>query len=120
MTAHTNQVVAAADVILAEVAPPVAAERLAQTVGPLGMTGVVYEREGREYGPDGWPVRFRHAPDVHLVPAPDDSPASERPHSESEFTTWGNVESRVSTSPERAAAKEIGSAIAKLTRNHWL
>lgn len=120
LTAHTDQVVVAANGILAEVAPPVAAERLAQTVGPLGMTGVVYERERREFGPDGWPFRFRHSPETHLVPAPDDSPAPDRTHGEGEFTAWGEVESQVSTSPERTAAKEVSSAIVKLTRNHWL
>ncbi|SDR75527.1 hypothetical protein SAMN04488570_0276 [Nocardioides scoriae] len=120
LTAHTDLVVAAAKLILAEVAPRVAAERLAQTVGPLGITGVVYEREGRELGPDGWPVRFRHSPATHLVPAPDNSPATDRTHGEDRFTTWGDVESHVSTSPEREAAKKIRSAIVKLTRNHWL
>ena len=121
MTAHADQVVAAADAILKEVAPPVATERLARTVGPLGMTGLVYERERREFGSDGWPIAFRHSPNTHLVPAPDDSSAPDRTYvGEGEFTTWGDVESQVSTSPERTAAKEISSAIGKLTRNHWL
>ena len=121
LTAHADQVIAAADVILAEVAPPVTAERLARTVGPLGMTGLVYERERREFGSDGWPIAFRHSPNTHLVPAPDGSPAPARTYvGEGEFTAWGDVESQVSTPPERAAAKEIRSAIGKLTRNHWL
>lgn len=120
LTAHTEGVVAAANVILAEVAPPVAAERLTKTVGPLGMTGVVYERERREFGPDGWPTRFRRSTVTDLVPAPDDSPAPDRTHGEDGFTAWGDVESQVSTSPERTAAKEVSSAIVKLTRNHWL
>ncbi|MFJ2300700.1 NACHT domain-containing protein [Oerskovia paurometabola] len=120
LAAHTDQVVAAAEIILAEVAPPVAAERLARTVGPLGMTGVVYEREQRGFGPDGWPVRYRHSPDTHLVPAPDDATPLDQSHDEGEFTAWGDVASQVSTSPERAAAKEVRDAILKLTRNHWL
>ena len=120
LAAHTDRLVAAADAILAEVAPPVAAARLAQTVGPLGMTGVVYEREGPKFGPETWPVRFRHSPDTHLVPASDDRPAPDPTNGEGEFTTWGDVVTQLSTSPERAAAKEVSSAIAKLTRNHWL
>ncbi len=84
------------------------------------MTGVVNERERPEFGPDGWPTRFRHSPDTHLVPAPDDSPAPDPIHGEGEFTGRGNVESWVSTSPELAAAKEVSSAIVKLTRSHWL
>lgn len=120
LTAHTDRVVAAADVILAEVAPPAAAERLVQTVGPLGMTGIVYDRERREFGPGGWLIRFRYTPDTHLVPAPDASPALDRTHGGGGFTAWSDVEAQVSTSPERAAAKDVSSAIVKLTRSHWL
>ncbi|MGM7423945.1 hypothetical protein [Cellulosimicrobium sp. CpK407] len=120
LTAHTDQVVAAADTILAEVAPPVAAERLAQTVGPLGKTGVIYEREREGLGADRWPIRFRHSPETHLAPASDESPAPGQTHDENKFNAAGSVESHVSESPERAAAKEISSAIAKLTRYNWL
>lgn len=120
LTAHTHRVVAAAEVITADVAPPVAAERLAQTVGPLGMTGVVYERERHEFGPDGWPIRFRRSPETHLVPALDDNPPPDRTYDEGEFETWGYLDSHVSTLPEREAAKHVSDAIVKLTRNHWL
>ena len=120
MTAHTDRVVEAADMILAEVAPPVAFERLAQIVGPLGMTGIVYERERREYGPDRWPVRFRHTPTTRLVPAPDDSHAHDLTHVEGEFTVWGDVESHLSDTSECTAAKKVSVAIGKLTYSHWL
>lgn len=120
LTAHTDRVVEAADMILAEVAPPVAFERLAQIVGPLGMTGIVYERERREYGPDRWPVRFRHTPTTRLVPAPDDSHAHDLTHVEGEFTVWGDVESHLSDTSECTAAKKVSVAIGKLTYSHWL
>lgn len=120
LSLHTTRVIAAADAILAEVAPPGAAERLARAVGPLGMTGVVYKREPRELGTDAWPIRYRRSAETRLVPAPDSSPAPDRTQGEGEFTAWGDVESTLSTAPERAAAREVRSAIVKLTRNHWL
>lgn len=115
LSAHCREVIAAATAILAEVAPSGAVDRLKKTVGPLGMTGVVYERRGRELGPDRWPVGYRITEAVDLAVAPDSSSPPE-----DGFSAWSDVESQVSTSPEAAAAKAVGEAITKLTRNHWL
>lgn len=118
LSAHCREVVTSATIILAEVTPPGAIDRLKETVGPLGMTGVVYERQGRDLGPDGWPVRYRQTEAVDLAAAPDSSPPPEE--RTGDYSSWSNVESRVSTSPEATAAKAVGEAVTKLTRNHWL
>lgn len=118
LSAHCREVVTAATAILTEVAPPGAVDRLKEIVGPLGMTGVVYERQGRELGPDKWPVRYRHTEAVDLVAASDSSPPPE--DRSGDYSAWSDVESQVSTSPEATAARAIGEAVNKLTRNHWL
>lgn len=115
---HCREVVTTVTAILAEVAPPRAADRLKETVGPLGMTGVIYERQGRDLGPNGWPVRYRHTEVVDLSAAPDSSPPPEE--RTGDYPAWSDVESRVSTSPRATAAKAVGEAVTKLTRNHWL
>lgn len=115
---HCRKVITAATTILTEVAPPGAIERLKETVGPLGMTGVVYERQGRDFGPDGWPIRYRRTETVNLITAPDSSPPpKERTDN---YSSESSVDSQVSTSPEATAAKAVGVAVNKLTRNHWL
>jgi hypothetical protein len=118
LSAHGREVVTAATSILTEVAPPGAIDRLQETVGPLGMTGVVYKRQGRELGPDVWPVRYRHTEAVDLAAAPDSSPPPEE--RTVDYSAWTDVVSQVSTSPEATAAKAVGKAVTKLTRNHWL
>ena len=115
---HCREVVTSATTILTEVAPPGAVDRFKETVGPLGMTGVVYERQGRELGPDGWPVRYRHTEAVDLTAAPDSSPPPEE--RTGDYSARSDVQAQVSTSPEATAAKAVGEAITKLTRNHWL
>jgi len=118
LSAHCREVVTAATTILTEVAPPGAIDRLKETIGQLGMTGVVYERHERELGPDGWAVRYRHTEAVDLAAAPDSSqPPEERT---GDYSAWTDVVFRVSTSPEATAAKAVGEAVTKLTRNHWL
>lgn len=118
LTTHFEEVCAVGASIVSEVAPPVAANQLAQTVGPLGITGVVYQRQRRDRQPNRWPVRYQHTPDTTLVAAPDDSPPPEM--ARGEYTAFGDVESMLSTSPEITAAKQITNAVNKLTRNHWL
>ncbi|MHA7190521.1 NACHT domain-containing protein [Arthrobacter sp. MDT2-16] len=118
LSAHCREVIAALTTVLAEIAPPGTINRLQETVGPLGMTGVVYERQGRGFGPDRWPVRYRHTQAVDLAAASDSSPPPE-PRT-GEYSAWTDVVSRVSTSPEATAAKAVGEAVSKLTRNHWL
>lgn len=118
LSAHCREVVIAATTILTEVAPPGAVERLKETIGPLGITGVVYERQGSDLGPDEWSVRYRHTESVHLETAPGSSPPPEE--RSGEYSSWSDVGSRVSTSPQATAAKAVGDAITKLTRNHWL
>lgn len=108
----------AVTIVLAEVAPLGTINRLQETIGPLGMTGVVYERQGRAFGSGGWPVRYRHTETVDLVAAPDSSPPPEE--RTGECSAWTDVVSRISTSPELTAAEAVGEAVTKLTRNHWL
>ncbi|WP_416954433.1 hypothetical protein ACNKF0_19260 [Nocardioides sp. T5] len=115
---HCREVIAAATKILAEVAPPGATDRLKETVGSLGMTGMIYERQGRDFGPDGWPVRYRPTEAIALVAAPDSSPPPEEQNGD--YSAWSDVASGTSTSPEATAAKAVSEAIIKLTRNHWL
>lgn len=118
LSAHCRGVIAATTTVLAEVAPPGTINRLQEAIGTLGMTGVVYERQSRAFGPGGWPVRYRHTEAVDLVAATDSSPPpAERT---GEYSAWTDVVSRVSTSPEQTAAKAVGEAVTKLTRNHWL
>ncbi|MCO4253888.1 ATP-binding protein [Pseudarthrobacter cellobiosi] len=118
LSAHCREVIAALTTVLAEVAPPGTINRLRETIGPLGMTGVVYERQGRGFGLNGWPVRYRHSEAVDLTAASDSSPPSEE--RTGVCSAWTDVVSRVSTSPEVTAAKAVGEAVTKLTRNHWL
>lgn len=115
---HAEHTVSAGEVILLEVAPPSAVDRLAQTVGPFGMTGVVYQRQSSGVRLDYWPVRFRRTVDIDVSASPDDEPPSDV--TADGFSTGGDVESHLSTSPERTAAKQISDAIIKLTRPHWL
>ena len=119
LAAHSEETVASGERIISEISSPTAAGRLARTAGPQGMTGVVYQRQSREMRPDGWPVRYRRTPGTDLVAAAadDDAPAEV---TADEYTHSGDVESLLSTSPEKTAAKQIADAINKLTRNHWL
>lgn len=118
LAAHSEETVAAGERIIDEVAPPAAAERLTRMAGPRGMTGVVYQRQGNEARPEGWPVRYRRTPNTDLFAAADDEPAADV--TTDEYTNSGDAESILSTSPEQTAAKRITDAINKLTRNHWL
>ncbi|GAA1874497.1 hypothetical protein GCM10009715_21510 [Paeniglutamicibacter psychrophenolicus] len=118
LSAHCREVIAALAAVLADVAPPGAVNRLQETIGPLGMTGVVYERQRRVFGLDGWPVRYRHTIAVDLAAATGSSPPPEE--RTGAYSASTDVVSRVSTSPEVTAAKAIGEAVTKLTRNHWL
>lgn len=118
LVAHSEETIAMAERLIAQVAPPVAAERLSRMAGPHGMTGVVLQRQSRELLTDGWPVRYRQTPDINLLAALDDkmladSVSEEHMHS-------GDVDSLLSSSPGQTAAKRITEAINKLTRNHWL
>lgn len=118
LSAHCLEVITAVTGILAEVAPPGTVNRLEEAIGPLGMTGVVYERQDDGFGVGRWPVRYRHTEVVDLAAAPDSSPPPmERT---GEYFAWADVVSRVSTAPEIAAAKEVAQAVTKLTRIHWL
>lgn len=115
---HCHQTVTETTRILAEVAPSGAIDRLKETVGPLGMTGLVYERQTRDFGPDVWPIRYRYTETVDLTTAPDSStPPEERT---GDYSSWSDVESRLAISPEVTAAKAISGAVTKLTRKHWL
>ncbi|GAA5229900.1 ATP-binding protein [Arthrobacter cryoconiti] len=115
---HCREVIAAVATVLVEIAPPGTINRLQETIGPLGMTGVVYERQDGGFGPEGWSVRYRHTEAIDLAAAPDSSPPPVEPFGE--YSAWTDVVSRVSTSPEVTAAKAIAEAVTKLTRNHWL
>ncbi|WP_138414093.1 ATP-binding protein [Sinomonas gamaensis] len=117
LSAHCHEVIAAVKTVLTEVAPTGTINRLQETIGPLGMTGVVYERQGR-FRLDGWPVRYRHTEAVHLAAAYHSSPPPEE--RTGEYSAWTDVVSQVSTSPEITAAKAVGEAVTKLTRSHWL
>jgi len=118
LAAHCRATITANERIISEVAPPAAAQRLSQTVGPQGMTGVVYQRQEGKWWPDGWPVRYRRTPPTDLTPAAND----ERPDLQAtgDYSHSGDVESLVTTSPEQTAAKQVTEAINKLTRPHWL
>lgn len=118
LSTHCREVITAMTTVLAEVAPPGTVNRLQETIGPLGMTGVVYERQPRALGPGWWPVRYRRTEAIDLLAAPDSSPPpAERT---GEYSAWTDVVSLISTSPELTAAKAAGEAVTKLTRNHWL
>jgi hypothetical protein len=118
LTAHFEEASAAGASLISEVAPPVAVDRLTRTVGPLGISGVVYQHESRDMRPGGWLVRYRHTADTSLAPAPDEKPPPET--DQGEYRAFGEVESMLSTSPEQTAAKQVTDAINKLTRHHWL
>lgn len=118
LAAHIEQTVNAYEQILPQVAPPAALERLTQAVGPMGMTGVIYERQASDIGPGYWPLQYRHTVDINLSAATEDLPSSGI--TTRDFTASGDVESHLSISPEKTAAKRISDAITKLTRPHWL
>lgn len=115
---HCREVAAAVATVLAEVAPHGTSRRLRASIGPLGMTGVVYEREDRSVGLSTWTVRYRRTDAIDLRPASDSFADPECEARES--TSWSDVESLISTSPESTAARTVSDAIVKLTRNHWL
>lgn len=118
MSVHCHEVISALTTVLAEVAPPRAYSRLKETTGPLGMTGVVYDRQSIGYGQSVWPVRYCLTEAVVLVAASDSSlPPEAGPR---EHAAQSDVMSRVSMSPEDTAAKAVGDAITKLTRKYWL
>ena len=118
LAVHSESTIAAGTRLLAQVSPPAAVARLAQAVGPLGLTGTVYQRRGREMRPDGWPVRFRHTSVTDVVVGSGADAAADA--TADGYTSSSHVDSLVSSSPEQTAAIKIASGIDKLTRNHWL
>jgi hypothetical protein len=118
LSVHSEATIAAGNRLLQDVSPPAATARLAQTVGPLGLTGIVHQRRSLEVRPDGWPVMYRRTSGTHMVVALNTKAAADAPMNA--YTSSSHLDSLVSISPEQTAAAKIADAINKLTRNHWL
>ncbi len=118
LEAHFREACTEGGALVQEVAPRVAVDRLTQTVGPLGATGVVYPRESGGHNPSRWPVTYRSTPGTSFVAAPNREVDSATINIE--HTTSTTVESILSISPEKTAARRVTDAINKVTRSRWL
>ena len=113
---HSEATISAGKRLLEEVAPPAAAVRLAQVTGPLGLSGIVYDRQEGQMRGDGWPVRYTRTSVTEVVAAPDAVAGDPW----DAYTSASHLQSLVSKSPEQTSADLIGDAICRLTRSHWL
>jgi hypothetical protein len=105
--------------LMQQVAPPQAADRLAATVGPVGITAVVRPAERGLWTEESWPVDCAPSDDVDVaansVAAPDQTEPSRT-------SGWSeaSLESMTMKSPEESAAEMITNAINSLATPHWL
>jgi len=118
LTHHFKAVERAGEQLIPQVASPEAVDRLARTVGPLGVTGVVYQEESEFTRSEPWVVRYTRTRETVLQTA---SGGGAPPESaQEEFAAFADAKSTLSTSPKQAAAKRVSDAINQLTRSNWL
>jgi hypothetical protein len=104
--------------LMQRVAPLQATDRLAATVGPIGMTAVVRPARPGVLRTEEWPVAYVQSEEIRVTATSD--PVQEEGASQPSGWTEASLEAMTWKSPERAAAEMISAAINSLARPHWL